>query len=378
MPPPPSVAVVSFSPVCSDSRVLRQIQSLGSFFPVYSIGLGPSPDGVESHFQAPYLRGRRLKLMGALLLLMRRFDSFYDLWFHRRNVLTFIAENDIRAVVLNDATSWPLARDLPAGIAILDAHEYSPHELSDQLLWKLFLGPFKAWCSQFASFGTSRFCVEAHLCALWEQFSGCSFQLLPNSSPYTPASQPRTQTSGSLRILHHGVAHPSRRIELMMEAIAMAGSAFCGSFLLTGSDHAYLRRLQSLAVSCRCEVLPPVPQQDLIACGSGYDLAILSIYPSNLNYAHCLPNKLYQFIQSRLPIVCGPTPAIARIVSGYEIGVVADGFSAAALAAALQSLTPLRLEQMRRNLEQAARELCWEKDQRLLVEAVQAVMGSGD
>jgi glycosyltransferase involved in cell wall biosynthesis len=115
----------------------------------------------------------------------------------------------------------------------------------------------------------------------------------------------------------------------------------------------------------------------LIAYGAGYDIAILSIYPSNLNYAHCLPNKLYQFIQSRLPIVCGPTPAIAAIVRDYQIGVVADDFSAAALAAALQSLTPLLLEQMRRNLERAARELCWDRDQHLLVEAVQTVVNPG-
>ena len=133
----------------------------------------------------------------------------------------------------------------------------------------------------------------------------------------------------------------------------------------------------SISFSLSLRDFASVLQQDLISIGATFDIAILSIYPSNLNYAYCLPNKLYQFIQSRLPIVCGPTPSIAAIVRKYDIGVVAEDFSAAALAAAMQTLTPLRLKQMRQNLELAARELCWDQDQKLLVEAVNAVIHRG-
>jgi len=279
--------------------------------------------------------------------------------------------------VLNDVTAWPLARFLPAGISILDAHEYSPEELSDQLIWKLFLAPFKEWCSGFASLGFRRFSVEPHLCALWENFSGCPFVFLPNSSAYTPPPAARSIENASLRVLHHGVAHPSRRIELMIEAVAKAGPDFSGTFLLAASDQSYLRRLRALSRSCNCEILPPIKQDHLIAYGADYDIALLSIYPSNVNYQYCLPNKLYQFIQSRLPIVCGPTPAIAAIVRDYQIGVVAEDFTVAALASALQSLTIQRLEQMRTNLECAARELCWDRDQQILIEAVHSVVNAG-
>ena len=123
-------------------------------------------------------------------------------------------------------TSWPLARLLPQGISKLVAHEYSPNELSDSFLWVLFLKPFKLWCSKFAHLGVTRFCVEQHLCDLWYRFSGCDFQLLPNSSAFTPAPKPTNAISKPIRVLHHGVAHPSRRIELMVEAIALAGPSF--------------------------------------------------------------------------------------------------------------------------------------------------------
>jgi len=371
-----SVAVISFSPIASDSRVLRQLRSVGSSYSVLSVGYGPSPPGVAFHLELPSSHSLFDKFLGILLLLLRRYSLFHGFWFHRRSIVSFLAQHRVQVVILNDVSSWPLARFFPVGKVILDAHEYSPQELSDQFLWTLFLRPFKMWCSRFATLGAHRFCVEPHLCALWQSFSGCSFALLPNSSAYVPAPLSAPRASSTLRVLHHGVGHPSRRIELMIEAINLAGPRFSGTFLLTGADRVYLHRLGLLSSASRCEILPPIPQEDLIAHGASYDLAILSIYPSNLNYAHCLPNKLYQFIQSRLPIVCGPTPAIAQIVRDYEIGVVADDFSSAALASALQSLTPTLLGQMRSNLERAALELCWERDCRPLLDAVQSVMNS--
>jgi glycosyltransferase involved in cell wall biosynthesis len=372
-----SIAVVSFSPIHSDSRVLRQIQALGQHFIVHTIGYGPPPPEVFSHLSLKSHHSWLAKLFGATLLLGRRFEWFHALWFERQRIVSFLAGRGIQLVVLNDVTAWPLARHLPAGVSIMDAHEYSPEELSDQLVWRLFLAPFKVWCSGFAALGSIRFSVEPHLCSQWAEFSGRPFVFLPNSSPYTPPPPPRSLDTASLRVLHHGVAHPSRRIEVMIEAIAKAGPSFSGTFMLAASDQSYLRRLRVLSRICNCDILPPINQDHLIARGADFDVAILSIYPSNLNYQYCLPNKLYQFIQSRLPIVCGPTPAIAAIVHDYQIGVVAEDFTADALASALQSLTSRRLEHMRINLERAARELSWDRDQQILIEAVHSVVNAG-
>lgn len=370
------VAVVSFSPIRSDSRVLRQIMALQSAHEIHVIGYGPAPPGVANYLQIPQSHGLLDKLIGALFLLCGRFQAFWQRWYHVPRITSYFARHRIAVAVLNDVSTWPLTRLLPPGSAILDAHEYSPEELADSLIWRLFLRSFKRWCSAFASLGARHFCVEAHLCQLWRSYSGSDFKLLPNTSAFVPPPVARQPMGAELRVLHHGVAHPSRRLELMIEAVGLAGPRFAGTFLLAGVAQDYVRRLQPLAASAGCRILPPIPQADLIAYGSNYDVAILSIFPSNVNYQFCLPNKLFQFIQSRLPIVCGPTPAIAAIVHEYGIGVVADDFTACALARALQSLTPARLQQMRANLDRAALELCWERDQQILLAAIQSVASS--
>jgi hypothetical protein len=98
--------------------------------------------------------------------------------------------------------------------------------------------------------------------------------------------------------------------------------------------------------------------------------SLISIYPSNLNYQYCLPNKLFQCIQARLPIVCGPTPSIANIVQSFGIGVVASDFSPLALGKAIDRVLALSYDDLLINLENAAATLCWDRDQNILMSSV--------
>ena len=371
------VLVVSFSHIASDSRVLRQIQSLSSEYAVATIGYGPSPESASAHLEI-YTASSFLKPYALTLLLLRRFDRFYDLWFSRNLIRNYITKFNIRCIILNDSTAWPLADLFDSNIVIADAHEFTPAELSDNLAWRILLRPFKLWCSNFVHLSRFRFCVDPYLCDLWLKFSGLRFTLLRNAAPYYDAALNSRATSHyPLRVLHHGIAHSSRRIECMIQAIGLAGNRFKGEFLLVGSNKRYIKYLAGLASSLGSVVLPPVPQHELISVSSHYDAAIISIFPSNLNYLYCLPNKLFQCIQARLPVVTGPTPSIAFIVQHYQIGLVAKDFTPEALANALQLLTPDLLVQMRANLDRAARELAWEREQSVFLCTVHSVIRSG-
>ena len=368
-----SVAIISFSQIHSDSRVLRQIATLSPFYCVHTIGYGSFPAGSSSHLRLQQQNSLLLKAIGALLLLFRVYPLFYRLWFKEGEIRSYLANQKIRTIILNDVTSWPLASLRLDTKAILDAHEFSPSEHSEDFLWRTFIAPFKLWCSSYATQGTSRFCVEPNLCHLWEQHTKASFHYLPNASPYSEPPIEPARHSHELRIVHHGIAHPSRRIELMIEAISFAGPEFTGFFILAGRQKSYLKYLRSLASLSRCSVLPPVNQDQLVRIGSCYDAAIISVYPSNINNRYCLPNKFFQCIQSRIPIVCGPTPSMASIVKSYDIGVVSEDFTAKSLAVALRQLTPSRISQFRMNLDRAARDLCWEQSQSIILEAVHNV-----
>lgn len=370
MTPKKTVLVVSFSDISRDSRVLRQISALAPFFKVATAGYGPSPSLSSYHLQLFSRKGLIPKFVAALFLVLRFHQPFHRFWFKTSRIQGFAKNIDPGAVLLNDVSSWPLARLFPPASVVLDAHEYSPDELSDSLIWRLFLRPHKIWCSQFASAGRVRFCVEEHLCLLWQRLSGLEFAYLPNTSPFVEKSKSSSALDGKIRVLHQGAAHPTRRIELMIEAIRKAGPHFEGSFFLVGSDKAYMHKLAKMADGANSKILDPIPQEKLVGNGSLYDVAILSCYPSNINNQYSLPNKFFQYIQSRLPIVTGPNPSIAKIVRQYDIGIVANDFSAEALADALRMMDHKRISRCRVNLEAAARDLSWDRDKSVLIDAV--------
>lgn len=375
----PTVVIVSYSDITTDARVHRHVKTLSNYFMVVTVGIGPvKPAYALHHIEIQLQRSKLNRLWLSLLYYFQRYETFAFQRLEYPKIIESLSQFSPCAYILNDSSTWPLLQYIPAEQCIVDAHEFSPEELSDSLFWKLFHRPFRKWCSCFVKNAAVHLSVEQNICSLWEKFSGRRFLYLPNSCEYTPTPNKSHPTSKPIRVLHHGVAHPSRRIELMIEAISMLSSACTGSFLLTGSQTAYIHRLQSIASGSNCRILPPVPQCDLIAFSANYDVGILSIYPSNSNYRYCLPNKLFQFIQSRLPIVCGPTPSIAAIVRKYNIGVVADDFTPRALARALESLTSQQLVLMRRNLEYAASDLCWERHQDILINAVKTVANTPD
>lgn len=366
------IAVISFSPLASDSRILRQISTLQRISRVVTVGYGPSVGMNIEHLEVPQTSLLRAGPWVIFLLTFRWFSAFFSLRSSRKNVLAFLDLHKPDIVILNDASSWPFLADLDGRRCVVDAHEYSLGELDDNLLWRLFVRPYIRWCSRFALQAVAHFCVEPQLCRFWADYTGTNFILLRNVSPYHALP-----TVGSarqpIRVIHHGLAHPSRRIEEMIKAVYLAGPRFSGTFLLTGSNTRYKRYLQRLATRNAVSISPPIPQEQLILYGSHYDIGILSIYPSNPNYTFCLPNKLFQFIQSRLVIVAGPTPAVADIIERYDIGVVASDFTPRALSQALLSLTPDSILRMKANTERAARELCWENEEHVLIHVIHSI-----
>ena len=368
-----TIAVISFSDISNDSRVLKQIKSLSAYYRVVSIGFGPIPPFSSAHLTINTEHSLVRKLLCRFLFLFRNYKLFSYFFYDYFSCLSFLESQKALLFLLNDCTSWPLLRYLDPCFVLVDAHEYSPDELSDNLRWRLLTKPYKVWCSRFTSKAAVCFSVEENICSLWSSFSGLCFKLLPNSSPYfpSPLSASNRFQSPLPSFVHHGVAHPSRRIDLMVQAFALTKSSTSSDFYLSGSYHSYLSELSSLALSTpHCTIRSPVPHQELHSTLSSYRYSLISIYPSNLNYQYCLPNKLFQCIQARLPIVCGPTPSIAHIVHTFGIGVVATDFSSQSLANAIDLLLTLSYDKLLTRLDYAADTLSWDQDQNILISSV--------
>jgi glycosyltransferase involved in cell wall biosynthesis len=111
-----------------------------------------------------------------------------------------------------------------------------------------------------------------------------------------------------------------------------------------------------------------LPLEELIHVTSEALLGISIEEDLGLNYRYALPNKLFDYIQARIPVVVSDQPEMSAIVKEYDIGLIIPNHDPVILAEAIRkALTDQTLrEKWAINLEKAAGELTWEKEEKIV------------
>ena len=113
-----------------------------------------------------------------------------------------------------------------------------------------------------------------------------------------------------------------------------------------------------------------LPLEELWKLTAGADLGVSVEEDVGLNYRYALPNKLFDYIQARVPVLVTRLPEMAAIVDHYQIGLTVDSPEPRLLAEAIKIglFDPKRRRKWIANLEKAAADLTWEKEERVLRE----------
>jgi len=373
------ILIISFSDLANDPRVNRQIQLLSSRYRVLAAGLAPPQvDGVDylpltGHTRRPLLG----KVISALNLKLRRYENYYWADDRVRTCLATLANAHAELIIANDLFTLPVALRLSRGAKVLfDAHEYSPREYEDSLKWRFFLQKYNDhMCRSYLPKVDAMSTVCQSIADEYRANYGVAPFVITNAPPYHDLA-PRTSDPRRVRIVHHGAAISSRKIELMIEAMDFLDERFELDLMLIPNDSGYFRRLeQAAARRPRVRIVPPVPMTQLPLRLNQYDIGLFLLPPTNFNYQHALPNKFFEFIQGRLAVAIGPSPEMARLVRQYDCGIVAEDFTPRTLARRLNELDSGRIDHFKQRSHLAARELCFEKNAQVLLSTIDKLAG---
>lgn len=117
-------------------------------------------------------------------------------------------------------------------------------------------------------------------------------------------------------------------------------------------------------LSGRVSFTGKVPHELLRQYTAVADLGATLDKPTNINYRFSLPNKIFDYINAGVPVLCSDLPEVARIVRDYKVGVVAGSFEPQKLAATIrEALHSPEYETWKKNTIAAREELCWETDE---------------
>jgi hypothetical protein len=120
-------------------------------------------------------------------------------------------------------------------------------------------------------------------------------------------------------------------------------------------------------------LIPSVSFAEIIPFISNYDLGVYSLAPISFNNQMALPNKFFEFVQARLPMVIGPSPVMLKYMEKYQIGKVCRDFGSESLAEAIRTISKEDLMTFRSNLDVAARELSMENFESELLKKVKEI-----
>lgn len=108
---------------------------------------------------------------------------------------------------------------------------------------------------------------------------------------------------------------------------------------------------------------PAVPPERLLTYTGAADYGLSVIEPTSISYEYCMPNKLFEYVMARKPVLVSPTMEQKRLVEHHGIGEVATDTSPKAIQQAALRLLERMPGSFDAALDRAREEYCWERQE---------------
>jgi glycosyltransferase involved in cell wall biosynthesis len=170
-------------------------------------------------------------------------------------------------------------------------------------------------------------------------------------------------------ILYQGSVNIGRGLELMIKALPNISNS---KLWIIGQGD-ILNKLKKLVVELKLETrvvfFGRIRLDELWKYTIKAHIGISLEEDLGLNYRYALPNKIFDYIQARIPVIVSDLPEMQKLVEKYQVGKVLRSRSPEALAELVNDIRADKDNQdnLRQKLELAARELCWQREEEILI-----------
>lgn len=298
-------------------------------------------------------------------MLVNRGPLFYA-FFNTRLFMMLLFCRKPLLFIANDLDTLPaafLASRIRRIVLIYDSHEFFtqvPELVNRKRVQQVWKG-LESLIVPRLSYGVT---VSYPIAEIYRRLYGTRFRVVRNTPPYREPPVKHQPADGKEHmVIYQGSLNVGRGLELMIKAMEFLDDVV---FVVAGTGDIE-RELHSLAegmgLENKVKFQGRVPPDQLNELTCRADLGISLEEDLGLNYRYALPNKLFDYIQCRIPVLCSALPEMSKIVETYGIGIVVRQREPERIARSIRfMLEESGTGAWAEALNRAASELNWERE----------------
>ena len=310
---------------------------------------------------SPALEGKRFRII-RFRLIFNKGPLFY-FFFNVRLFIKLLFVRSPELFIANDLDTLPavyLAAKIRRVKLIYDSHEFFTQvpELIErkrvQAIWKFL----ESWLLPRIDYALT---VSYPIAEIYRRLYGTRFRVVRNFPERRKLVAGEYNSEETPIIIYQGALNVGRGLELMIESMKHLEEV---KLLIAGTGDIELdlkNLVKEKALSEQVVFMGRLEPQELAHFTCKAQLGISLEEDLGLNYRYALPNKMFDYIQCRIPVLCSHLPEMAKIVESYGIGVAIRNRDPENIARVIRfMLEEHKAGAWNRALEKAAEELCWE------------------
>lgn len=367
----PTLAFALTGDIRMNSRALKQFRvwtDIGWRIEAFGFGAGESPQFISENIRLhllPKPKGGGIRFFRAAHILFKSAlrtalkDVPIDVY-HASDLYVLPAMAHARKQRLNAKLTFD-SRELYPYVAATEGRPWV------SLFWNALSSRYLPQCDAVFTVSES---IAERLAVLYDIPKPPVLYNVPDVRLVSPSNYLRKSLSLSSEmpiILHQGKMQMRRGCELLVNAMQEIQDAAL-VFLGDGAFEAALKKQVADLGLENVYFVPPVPPSELLSVTAGADFGVTLLEDSCLNHHFALPNKLFEYLSVGIPVLASDLPEIAKVVQGYDVGMVVNPHNAADLVLALQTMTQdaTKRNQWKQNAPKVFLDYNWEQAAEIL------------
>jgi hypothetical protein len=392
------ILIISLSDLAREPRVLRQIDALIQDYNIITVGTRNS--GVPNvefikyhhtqdssrytfHLNYPFFIKKFISLLIRCFIEVRLTSNSSFKEFNKRiskPIFELCRNVNPDIVIVHGLNLIPVGFQIAgrSGKVVFDAHEYYPLEFEDSSEWLKNTKPYYDFlCKVYLPKVGLMYNVCNGIANKYKEEFNVKSVVITNAAEFKMLRP--LKCSGKIKLVHHGISIPSRKIELMIEMMDHVDERFELYLMLVDLDSLYTAKIIKYGSErANIKFIDPVPTSQIADFINQFDLGVVLVPPVNFNYKFGLGNKFFEFIQARIGLAIGPLPEMAAYVNSFELGVISENFEGRSLAKELNNLSYKDIETFKENAHRNALELSSEQNKMLIKNSISELVKFGN